>query len=93
MMLSVIKYPILIFLGQSKSKGDQNCFIGSRVTVILLNGQIFHIVQSGEASRWRVSYQRGLLRVVLIIMMVYSAVQLWINIRQIFVSPQILISC
>ena len=33
---------------------------GSRVTEILLNGWIFPIGQSGEASRWRVCYQRGL---------------------------------
>ena len=38
---------------------------GSRVTVNLLNGWIFPIGQSGEASQWRVSYQQGLRRLVL----------------------------
>ena len=44
----------------------QNCITGSRVTAFLLNGWIFPIAQSGEASRWRVCYQRGLPRLVLL---------------------------
>ena len=42
-------------------EGHQNCTTGSRVTANLLNAWIF---QSGEASRWRVCYQRGLPRLV-----------------------------
>ena len=45
-------------------EGHQNRITGSRVTAILLNGWIFPIGQSGEASRWRVCYQRGLPRLV-----------------------------
>ena len=41
-------------------------FTGSRVTAILLNGLIFPICQSGEASWWRVCYQRSLPGLVLI---------------------------
>ena len=37
----------------------------SRVTAILLNGWISPMVQNGEASRWRLCYQRGLPRLVL----------------------------
>ena len=48
-------------------EGLQNCITGSRVTVILLNGLIFPIGQSGKASWWRVFfYQRGLPRLVYI---------------------------
>ena len=32
-------------------EGHQNCITGSRVTAILLNGWIFPIGQSGQASR------------------------------------------
>ena len=46
-------------------KGHQERIIGSRVTAILLKGWIFPIGQCGEASRWRVCYQRGLPRLVL----------------------------
>ena len=45
-------------------EGHPNCITGSRVTVILLNGWIFPVGQSGEVSRWRVCYQRGLPRLV-----------------------------
>ena len=38
----------------------QNRTTDSRITAILLNGWIFLIGQSGEASQWRVFYQRGL---------------------------------
>ena len=43
---------------------NQNLYTSSRVTAILLNRLIFPIVQSGEASRWRVCYQWGLPRLV-----------------------------
>ena len=46
-------------------EGHQNSITGSRVTVILLNGWTFPIGQSGEASWWRVCYQRGLPHLVL----------------------------
>ena len=42
-------------------KGNQNRITGSRGTAILLNGWMFPIAESGEASWWRVCYQRGLL--------------------------------
>ena len=42
-------------------KGHQNRITGSRVTS---KKGTFPIGQSGEASRWRVSYQRGLPRLV-----------------------------
>ena len=45
-------------------EGHQNCITGLRVTPILLNRRILPIGQSGEASRWRVCYQRGLHRLV-----------------------------
>ena len=57
---------ITIFWEILNLEGHQNCITGSRVTAILLNGWIFPIGQSGEASRWRVCYQRGLTRLVLI---------------------------
>ena len=57
---------ITIFLETLNLEGHQNCITGSRVTAILLNGWIFPIGQSGEASRWRVCYQRGLPRLVFI---------------------------
>ena len=41
-------------------EGHQNCITASRVTMIFLNKWFFPIGQSGEASRWRVSYQWGL---------------------------------
>ena len=41
-------------------KGQQNRITGPRVTAILLNGWIFPIGQSDEASWWRVCYQRSL---------------------------------
>ena len=46
-------------------EGHQNCITGSRVTAILLKKGIFPIGPSGEASWWRVCYQRGLPRLVL----------------------------
>ena len=52
------------FLENLHLAGYQNCITGSRVMAILLNGIIFPIGQSGEASRWRVCYQRGLPRLV-----------------------------
>ena len=52
-------------------KGHQNCITGSRVTAILLNGWIFPIEQSDEASRWRVCYEQGLPR------LVYSQLAFW----------------
>ena len=55
---------IVIFKEILNPKGHQNCIIGSAVTMILLNGLIFPIGQSGEASHWRVCYQRGLHRLV-----------------------------
>ena len=55
---------ITIFLEILYLEGHQNCITGSRVTAILLNGWIFTIEQSGEASRWRVCYQRDLPRLV-----------------------------
>ena len=45
-------------------EGHLNHITGSRVTAILLNGWIFSIGQSGEASWWRVCYQQGLPRLV-----------------------------
>ena len=45
-------------------KGHQNRITGLGVTAILLNGWIFPIEQSGEASWWRVCYQLGLPRLV-----------------------------
>ena len=56
---------IRIFLENLNLEEHQNRIIGSRVTAILLNGLIFPIGQSGEASRWRVCYQQGLPRLVL----------------------------
>ena len=55
---------ITIFEEILNLEGHQNRTTGSRVTAILLNGWIFPIGQSGEASRWRVCYQRGLPRLV-----------------------------
>ena len=55
---------INIFLEILNLEGNQNRITGSRVTAILLNGWIFPIGQSGEASRWRVCYQQGLPRLV-----------------------------
>ena len=55
---------ITIFLENQNFEGHQNRITGSGVTAILLNGWIFPIGQSGEASRWRVCYQRGLPRLV-----------------------------
>ena len=55
---------VTIFLEILNLKGHPNRITGSRVTVILLNGWILPIGQSGEASRWRVCYQRGLPRLV-----------------------------
>ena len=46
-------------------KGHPHRITGSEVTAILLNRWIFPIGQTGEASRWRVCYQRGLPRLVL----------------------------
>ena len=51
-------------IGESNLEGHQNRTAGSGVTAILLNGLIFSIGQSGEASWWRVCYQGGLLRLV-----------------------------
>ena len=45
-------------------EGHPNHITGSRVTKIWLNGWIFSIGQSGEASQWRVCYQGGLPRLV-----------------------------
>ena len=56
---------ITIFLEILNHEGHQNRITGQRVTAILLNGWIFPIEQNGEASRWRVCYQRGLPRLVL----------------------------
>ena len=47
-------------------EGHQNRIAGSRVTAILHNGWIFPIGQRGEASQWRVCYQRGLTRLVFV---------------------------
>ena len=55
---------ITIFEEIINLKGHHYCITGSRVTAILLNGWFFPIGQSGEASRWRVCYQRGLPRLV-----------------------------
>ena len=41
-------------------KGHPNPIASSRVTTILVNGWIFPLGQSGEASQWRVCYQQGL---------------------------------
>ena len=66
MVLSVIKQPILQFFFEILNlKGHQNCITSSRVTAILLDRWIFPFGQGGEASWWRVCYQRGLPRVVL----------------------------
>ena len=63
MLLAVIKYTIWqFFLQVLNLKGHQKWITGSRVAAILLNGWIFPIGQSGEASRWRVCYQWGLPR-------------------------------
>ena len=53
-----------LFLEILNFEGHQNRTTGSRVTALLLNGWIFPIGQSGEASRWKVCYQRGLPRLV-----------------------------
>ena len=53
---------IAIFQENLNLEGHENRIIGSRVTAILLNGLIFPIGQSGEASRWKVFYQWGLPR-------------------------------
>ena len=45
-------------------KTNQNGITGSRVKAILLNGWVSPIGKSGEASRWRVCSQGGLLRLV-----------------------------
>ena len=55
---------ITIFLGNLNLKVHQNRITGSRFMAIFLNGLIFPIGQSSEASRWRVCYQRGLPRLV-----------------------------
>ena len=55
---------ITIFLEIHNLEGHQTPMTGSRVTAILLNGWIIPIGQSGEASWWRVCYQRGLPRLV-----------------------------
>ena len=47
-------------------EGHPNLITGSRATAIWLNKWIFPIGQSGEASRWKVCYQRGLPRHVFI---------------------------
>ena len=60
MVLSILQF----FLEILNLKGHQNRITGSRVTAILLNWWISPIGQSGEASRWRVCYQRGLPRLV-----------------------------
>ena len=52
------------FKDNQNLKGYQYRNTGSRVMAILLNMWIFPIRQSGEASRCRVSYQRGLPRLV-----------------------------
>ena len=57
---------ITIILEILNPEGHQNCINGSSVTAILLNECIFPIGKSGEASRWRVCYQRGLPRLVCI---------------------------
>ena len=41
---------VTIFLEILNLEGHQNCITGSRFTAILLNGWIFPIGQSGEAS-------------------------------------------
>ena len=65
MVLSVIKKTLLqLFQEILNLKGHQKCITGSRVKAILLNGWIFPIGQSGEASLWRVCYQRRLPRLV-----------------------------
>ena len=51
---------IKIFEENLKLEGHPNRITGSGVTAILLNGLIFPIGQSGEASWWRVCYQWGL---------------------------------
>ena len=55
---------VIILLDILNLKGHLNRITGLRVTAILLNGLIFPIGQSGEASWWRVCYQRGLPRLV-----------------------------
>ena len=50
---------ITFFLENLNLKRHQNRITGSRVVAILLNGWIFSIGQIGEASRWRVCYQRS----------------------------------
>ena len=55
---------VTIFLEILNPEGHPNRMTNSKVTAILLNGWIFPIGQSGEASRWRVCYQRGLPRLV-----------------------------
>ena len=55
-------YYITIFQEILNLQGHQNRITGSRVMLILLNGWIIPIGQSGEANWWRVCYQRGLPR-------------------------------
>ena len=45
------------FLDIINLEGHQNYIIGTRVTTILMNGWIFPIGQSSEASPWKVCYQ------------------------------------
>jgi hypothetical protein len=62
MRSGIKKNYILICFKILNLKGHQSYITGSRVTAIFLNGLIFPIGQSSEASQWRVCYQRGLPR-------------------------------
>ena len=58
---------VTIFKDVLNLEGHPSFITGSRVTAILLNGWIFPIGQSGDASRWRVCYQWALPRLALFI--------------------------
>ena len=61
-----------MFKGNLNLKKDQNRITGLRVTAILLYGWIFPIGQSGEASRWRVCYERGIPCLFFLVILLFS---------------------
>ena len=66
------KIDYIKILGDSKSQKTSKLHYLFKSTAIFLNGWIFPIGQSGEASRWRVCYQRGLPRLVFVGLVWYS---------------------
>ena len=59
-------------------EGHQNRITCSRITAILLKKWIFPIGQSAEASRWRVCYQHGLIKVTWILSNFDSIITSWL---------------